>query len=101
AATITRRGSPRIPFSGGRLCSLRDRCPQRRVLGLAGLEQQPAYLLGQLGVLGDVGAGLVAPLGDPLAAEGVEGARLFEQAGGRGEVDDLARGVDADAVEDV
>ena len=74
---------------------------QGRVLRLARLQQREPDLLTDLRVLGDECAGFVAPLRDPLALEGVERPGLLEKARVRGEVDDLARRVDADAVEDV
>src|SRR5665213_2221041 len=87
--------------ASGRLDDGDDLHPQRGVLGLAGLEQREADLLSNLRVLGHEGARLVPPLRDPLAFEGIEGAGLLEQAGVRGQVDDLPGGVDADAIEDV
>ena len=86
-----------LRLRGGR----RHRRAEGGVLRLARLQQEPPDLLGDLRVLGDVGAGLVASLADPFAAERDKGARLLEEAGGRRQVDDLTGGVDADAVEDV
>ena len=99
------RRAPRFAVPGSGRLRLRRRRRHRRaeggVLRLAGLQQEPPDLLGDLRVLGDVGAGLVAPLADPFAAERIEGARLLEEPSGRRRVDHLAGGVDADAVEDV